>query len=242
VIGNVQFRRALYHALNRAEMAPELTAGFGVPAHSGVPLEHPLYKDAEDAVVKYDYDQNRAVRMIEELGYVRGGDGAFHDAAGQPLRIEIRSQPQDERMTLAVADEWRRIGVGTEIVTVPTARANDREYLTTFPGFNTGGGNFGNFRNLKDLRSVELPTPENGYRGRNAGNYATPELDGLVERFYVTLPVRERVDILRSIFRQLTDQVVVVHLYTDARAAMVDNRISKVSAEYFGNAHQWDVK
>jgi peptide/nickel transport system substrate-binding protein len=244
VLGQVGFRRALYHALDRAEMAPALTAGFGVVAHSGLPLDDPVYRQAGDAVVKYDYDPTRAVRLIEEAGLTRGPDGMFQNPAGQLLSIEIRTGPEDliQRTSLAVADQWRRVGIATELVEVPTARANDREYTMTFPGFNATGGNFGNFRNLKDLRSAELATPENGYRGRNTGGYATPDLDALVDRFFVTLPLDARTDVLRAIVHQLTDQVVVIHLFSDARAALVANRIANVRAEYFGNAHEWDVR
>lgn len=244
VLSHVDFRRALYHALDRAEMAPALTAGFGVVAHSGVPLDTPGYRDAEDAVVKYDFDPALAIRLIEERGFTRGADGMFQSPTGQPLTVEIRTGPEDliRRTSLAIGDQWRRVGVATELVEVPIARANDREHTTTFPGFNASGGNFGNFRNLKDLRSVELPTPENGYRGRNTGSYANPELDALVDRFYVTLPLQERTNVLRAIFRELTNQVVVIHLFSDARVAMVANRVNYVSAEYFGNVHEWDLK
>ncbi len=82
IIGNLQFRRALYHALDRAEMASGLTAGFGTVGHSGLPSDHPAYREAEDAVVKYDYDPGRAVRLIEGLGYTRGADGMFPGCGG----------------------------------------------------------------------------------------------------------------------------------------------------------------
>lgn len=243
VIGHVPFRRALYHAIDRAEMAPGLTAGLGVVAHSGLPIDHPAYRQADDAVVKYDYDPARAVRLIEGLGYTRGADAMFHDAAGQRLSVEIRSTEKDinVRTVLAVADQWRRAGVATEPVVIPAARATDRAYRATFPGFQSGG-NFGNFRNLKDIRRAELPTPENGYRGRNGGGYVNAELEGLIDRFYVTVPMQERVDVLRSIFRHLTDQVVVMNLYHDVDATMVSNRLSNVVADYAGNIHEWDVK
>jgi len=242
IIGNVQFRRALYHALDRAEMAPGLTAGFGTVAHHGLPMDHPVYRQAEDAVVKYDYAPTRAARLIEGLGYSRGADGMFLDGTGQRLGVEIRATEGDNfPRVLAIADQWRRAGVAAEPLMIPRARASDREYRLTFPGFESGG-NYGNFQNLKDIRTTELPLPENSYRGRNDGSYANAELDSLIDRFYVTVPLRERVDILRSIYRHLTDQVVIMYLYYSATATMVDNRISNVTPAYFGNAHEWEVK
>ncbi len=242
IIRNLQFRRALYHALDRNELAAGLTEGFGTIAHSGLPIDHPAYREAEDAVVRYDHDPATSSRLLEGLGYTRGADGIFQDAAGQRLAVEIRAtEGENFRRVLAVADQWRTAGVATEPVMIPRARASDLEYRLTFPAFESGG-NYGNFRNLRDIRTAELATPENGYRGRNDGSYATPELDGLIDRFYVTLPMRERVDILRSIFRHLTEQVVVMYLYRGANATIVANRISNVLPEYFGNVYEWDVK
>jgi ABC-type transport system substrate-binding protein len=166
----------------------------------------------------------------------------FQDAAGQRLGVEIRATEGDNfPRVLAVADQWRGAGIATEPVQIPRARASDREYRLTFPAFESGG-NYGNFQNLKDVRSAELATPENSYRGRNDGSYTNPELDTLIDRFYVTVPLRERVDILRSIYRHLTDQVVVMYLYYSATPTIVDNRISNVIPSYFGNAHEWDAK
>ncbi len=170
--------------------------------------------------------------------------GCFQDAAGQRLSVEIRATEQGGENVpriLAVADQWRKVGVATEPVPIPATRTSDRVYRLTFPGFESGGS-YGNFENLKDIHSAELATPENGYRGRNLGSYANAGLDSLIDRFYVTVPLTERVDILRSIFRHLTDQVVVMYLYYGANATMVGNRISNVVPAYFGNAHEWDVK
>jgi len=80
-----------------------------------------------------------------------------------------------------------------------------------------------------------------GYKGRNDGGYANPEVDALIDRFYVTLPLAERVDVLRTIFHHLTDQVVVMYLYRGAVATMVDNRITNVTPAYFGKRQDWDL-
>jgi peptide/nickel transport system substrate-binding protein len=242
VIGNLQFRRALYHALDRGELAAGLTGGFGTIAYSGLPMDHPSYREAEDAVVKYEHDPATSMRLLEGLGYSRGLDGTFQDPAGQRLAVEIRAtEGENFARVLAIADQWRRAGIATEPVQIPRARASDLEYRLTFPAFESGG-NYGNIRNLRDIRTAELATPENGYRGRNDGGYATPELDTLIDRFYVTLPLRERVDTLRSIFRHLTDQVVVMYLFRGANATIIASRIINVVPEYFGNVHDWDAR
>ncbi|HEY3118240.1 MAG TPA: ABC transporter substrate-binding protein, partial [Chloroflexota bacterium] len=56
IIGNADFRRALFQAIDRQEMANVLTGGLGAIAHSGLPYGDPTYREAEAGVVKYAFD------------------------------------------------------------------------------------------------------------------------------------------------------------------------------------------
>lgn len=242
IVGNVQFRRALWHALDREEMAAALTGGLAPVAHSGLPLGDPQYREAEAGVVRYEYDTRRAAQLIEGLGYTRGPGGMFADAGGRPLNVEIRGTEKDinVRTILAVADYWRRVGVATDTTVIPAALQADPEYYLTFSAFQTGGS-FGSLGALENIRASEVPGPNNRFRGRNTGAYVNGELEELIDRYFTTIPLGERNRTLRSVFGHLTDQVVTMYLYYDANPTVVGNRIVGVSAGYFGNAHQWDV-
>ena len=242
IVANVQFRRALLQALDRNELASALTDGMGVIAHTGLPLDEPVYREIEKAAVKYDYDPRQAIQMIERLGYTRTADGVFQDASGQKLGLELRSSDKDlnVRTALAVANYWKLVGVPTENVVVPAARQADVEYRALYPSFDYGGTT-GSLGSLRDLRRAEVPTPENSYRGRNRGGYVNGELENLVDRYYVTIPMAERLNTLGSIYRILTDQVVPMFLYYNVTVVMVSNRLRNVSPDYFGNAHEWDM-
>src|SRR4030095_9860849 len=88
------------------------------------------YKDAESQIVRYDYDARRAGQLVEGLGNVKGADGIYRDAAGEPLDVELRSTPGrevNEKITLAVADFWQSAGVGVTTVIMPLQRNQDRE-------------------------------------------------------------------------------------------------------------------
>src|SRR6266540_6753023 len=91
IVTDVRFRKALMYALNRQEMAETIMAGYSPIAHSVIQPTVPEHAEVQDAAVKYDYDPRRTIQMLEELGYVRGTDNLFHDAAGAPLTVNIQT-------------------------------------------------------------------------------------------------------------------------------------------------------
>jgi ABC-type transport system substrate-binding protein len=134
--------------------------------------------------VKYGYNPQQATQMIESLGYTKGPDGVFRDSSGQRLVVEIRAAVQTDtnvKSMLAVADDWQRIGIGVEQVTIPTQRAPDREYRATMPGFELT-------RQSSDVNTFTryygplTPLPENNFTGVNRARYRNAELDELIDR------------------------------------------------------------
>lgn len=245
VIENVQFRRALLHGIDRAEMSDTIQAGLAPVAHSVIPPNTAEYREIEASVVKYEYDLRRAVQLIEGLGYTRGLDGIFRDASGQRLAVEIRTRQGDdlqEKTLHGVADYWQRIGVGTEILIFPALRANDREFRATRPAFEVvrqPGGT----EAIPRYHGAETPTAENGYRGVNRSRYRNPEFDALIDRFQVTIPLQERTRILGQIIHHMSDQLIALGIYWAVDPVMISNRLVNVTPPNIGwNAHEWDLR
>ncbi len=242
IVSNAQFRKALWHALDRSEMAVALTGGLGVVANTGIPID-PSYAEVEKSVVQYPYDPRRSAQLIEGLGYTKGGDGIYQDAAGQKLQVEIRSTDRDinVKSMLAVANYWQQVGVASDQIVIPAARQADLQYRALFPAFDTGG-TFGMLGSLTSMTKAEMRLPENNYQGTNRGNYFNPDLEKTINQYYVTIPLGPRFDLLKQIYQTITDQAIVMYLYYDVDPFMVANRITNVSPSYYGNAHLWDVK
>ena len=95
---------------------------------------------------------------------------------------------------------------------------------------------------LTSLTKGEMRLPENNFQGTNRGNYNNPDLEKVISQYYVTIPLGPRFDLLKRIYGTITDQAIVMYMYYDVDPIMVANRISNVSAAYFGNSHLWDVK
>jgi peptide/nickel transport system substrate-binding protein len=248
IVGNVQFRRALLHALDRQQLADSLMAGLSQPAHSFIPPDDALFKEVESSTVRYEYDSRRATQLIEELGFVRGSDGFFRDGAGERLSVEARATAGDdtaERAVLVTGDYWQRAGVSTELFSVPSQRERDREFRSTFPAFDTRQSPSEPGRLIR-FHSSRVALPENRFIGENNPRYMSPELDSLLDRYFGTIPIRARNDALSQIMRHLSENVVQMGLFYNMEPTLVSNRITNLRGRHQAstqawNVHEWDV-
>ncbi len=244
MLADVRFRRAVVHAIDRQQLADALQAGLVPPAHSYVAPSAPEYARVESSIMRYDYDVRRTAQLLEELGYSRGPDGYFRDAAGQRLALEVRSANEpdvDANSNVAVRDYLERAGISVESELYGRQRGRDLEYRATYPGFqlqrqpNTMDA-------LIRYHSSQVALPATNWAGENKGRYGNPEMDTLIDRFYSTIPQGERMQALGQITRHMTERLHVLGLFYDGESGMIGNRIQNVFANNPGwNAHLWEV-
>ncbi|HEY3117505.1 MAG TPA: ABC transporter substrate-binding protein, partial [Chloroflexota bacterium] len=119
MIANLDFRRALVHALDRQQMVDNFM--FGLTSVTDT-LLYPGQRDYEQFIArapKYPFDARRATEMMGTLGYQRSADGLLRDSANQPLALEIRTSAgddQQEKSLFASADDWRKLGITVDTV------------------------------------------------------------------------------------------------------------------------------
>jgi len=244
ILLDAQFRRALLFGVDRREIIESLVAGLGPFGHSIIADNHGEWRDVESSIVKYDFDPRRAMQMIEGLGYTRAPDGFFRDAANQPLRLEVRTQATDDtqmKVTFSMADYWQRIGVGVDQAPFPQQRASDREFRATRPAFEVVRQP-GGWSELERFYGPNTPLPENSFTGVNRTRHRNAEFDALIDRFFLTVPRPERMDILKRIVNYMTDQVVILPVFWDPSPTMIANRLKNVSDPGdVWDVHLWDV-
>jgi peptide/nickel transport system substrate-binding protein len=253
ISSNLDYRRALLYAINRQEMVDTLMYGTTTVAHSFMDPGQASYKAIEDSqVVRYDYDARKAAQTIESLGYAKDASGFYQAADGSgPLTQDVlvsASQEINVKSMYAVADYWQRLGITVNRVVEPTQMSGAQRtvYEATRPGFflTRQGGDTGNFPRLY---STEVPLQENNYRGSNAARYQSKELDTLLDRYYVTIPLPERTELIGQIIHHISDQLVLLPLFYGAEPIAVGNRIQNMTprsskATQAWNATDWDVK
>jgi peptide/nickel transport system substrate-binding protein len=248
VVTELQFRRAVLHGMDRQALADGINYGLTPPAYSFLEPDRAEFKETESAIVRYEYDPARSAQLIEGLGYAKAGDGFYRDGRGQRIHLELHATSGDinTKTMYAVADMLQRIGISAESVTIPQQRVSDQEYRTNFPSFSVNGQPI-DLRMFERFHSNQARLPENNYVGENRPRYMNPELDGLIDRYIVTIARPERMELARQITRHVTENLPLLPLFYDSWPTASSNRLINVGAAAAGgdaawNAHEWDVR
>jgi peptide/nickel transport system substrate-binding protein len=245
VIADLQFRRALSHAMDRRAFAESLQNGQVPDAQVFVGPNQAEYPFIEPSVVRHEYDPRAAAQLIEGLGYTKGPDGFYTDGAGQRLAVEMRTTPGEEigkKLIFAVADLWQRAGVGVDPIVIPPQQATDREWRANFPGFDMVNQP-STLNLLQRFNGKEASLAENDYRGNNRMRYRNAELDGYIDRYFVTIPWAERMQVASQAIRHITGNVVAISLLYNATPVIMTDRLENVFASAVSwNAHEWALR
>jgi len=248
ILLNVNFRKAMLYAIDRQQMADEIDHGLVPVAHGPVNPSVREGKETESALVKYEYDPRKSAQMIEALGYTKGSDGFYHDAAGQLLKIEVRTTQSEinPKTMFASADFLKRAGIEIESVIIPLQLVNDQKYRSAFPGMIVNGGGQGEDP-LGAFHSREARTPENNYAGSNRSRYMNPQLDALTDRYLTTISFGPRMEVAREITRHVTENLPILPLIFDTWPSAATGKLVNVGSSQNGgmstwNVHEWDLK
>jgi len=243
---SVEFRRAIIHAVDRQLLVDTVMAGQSKISHSYVAV--PWLDQIDQMLVKYDYDPRRAAQIFEQLGYMRNASAMLQDREGKPLLISLRVvQEEADRVKAAitVADFWQQAGIGVNLDIVPAQGAN-AEYMATAPSLSVRGITGGDASLISRMHVSSAPVPENRFRGNNLGRYINQEKDALIDRFFQTVPLSERIAIGGRIFQHWTHNAAGHGLYYNVDLSMVHNRLLNITvsshhARAYDN-HLWDTR
>jgi peptide/nickel transport system substrate-binding protein len=249
ILQNVEFRRALYRSLDRKALAELLAYGYSDPAESSIQPTFLEYKSIEPQIVHYQYDVRGAQQTIESLGYSKGNDGMYRDAANQPLSIEVMATADDtnSKAAFAVLEYFRQAGVTPAPEIVPNQRARDLEYRANFRSFALQSGQGYGPDGVRALLSTDARVAERNYVGGNYVRYMNPEVDVLIEKYFTTIGFNDRMQVLGQLVHHTTENLIWMPLYWRVIPTFIGNRlidvpaVSDVGAQYW-NAHLWDLK
>jgi peptide/nickel transport system substrate-binding protein len=252
VIRDLRFRQALLSAIDRQEMVDSLQSGLVPVANSFLSPNQPQYQEIESHVPRYTYDPRRSVQLLDEIGLSRRPDGFYYDASGQRVEVEVRNATVEivQKSAQAVADYWQKVGVASTLVSIPPQRVTEYEYLSTFPSFRLMTLR-NDIKALPDYHSSRTRTPANNFQVPGNGNwarYSNPEFDALIDRYFATIPIPERIQVLGQIASQMADQLVGLPMFYGAAPEVISNRMVNVSSGrptgslISWNAVAWDLK
>jgi peptide/nickel transport system substrate-binding protein len=243
-ITNRTVRQGLYQAIDRPAMAQVITEGLSPVADSWFAPSDPARKDVEATIPQFPYDPNRAVQLLAEAGWVRGGDGILARSDGERFEMQLRNRPGSatEREVVVVNDYWKSLGVAGSVVPATPSQVNDREWLATYPGVQISRLEAPDAYNTRRTHSRTIAGPANRWAGRNGAAYSNPAADALQDRLVVTIDKADQITLQRQLLQEMMGEVAFMPLYWDVELALVARTVKgDVSAVETGwNVLTWD--
>ncbi|MBM2812293.1 MAG: hypothetical protein HW416_3052 [Chloroflexi bacterium] len=250
---DVRIRRGLLYGLDRDAVRDFLLPGFtDSSGDTFMPKNDPRTPIVGLPFASFRYDPSRAAQELASAGWRRASDGRLLNAAGEQVQFEVRGDPVDAKETALIADAWRQLGIDITEQISPLSLSRNAEYKSKFPGAEpraraTGDQIFSSFD------SREHSVPQNRWIGTNAGHYANPTLDGLIDRLYRTVGQRQQGLILKDMGELLAEELPAIPLYYRTTFAAVSRGVHALLDDYAGtqgpgagpgvlsrNAHLWD--
>ncbi|MCA0453006.1 MAG: ABC transporter substrate-binding protein [Chloroflexi bacterium] len=201
---NIAFRRALIFSANRNFIVDTVLQRFSSVAWSPLTANMPFYN--RNLVGAYAPDTGQAQSLLLSSGYADTNGDKFLDFAGVDAAITIVIQSRDlySEMAQELVDQWRLLGIKTELVSVPTlsaltARIETNQY--NLVAFSTHASD---------------PTVLNDFftqTGRyNWSNVADASLEGLLGQGMSANDEATRQSIYAQVQQQIMDQAMILPL------------------------------
>jgi len=186
-------------------------------------------------VPKHDYDVGRALALLAEAGWTRGGDGQLRNAAGELLHVPLVSQNEDmdQQQATIVADNWKTIGVTPEVMVMTSGQQRDNEFRTKIAAVAYNNGPLG-YDTMVWTRG-QIPTSENRWRGNNP-SYSNAALGEVWPRVLATYEPREREALLIDASTQMNSDAVINPLHSRPRAVAYRDGIGGPQQPWIGEA------
>lgn len=209
-----RFRHALAFAIDQQEIIDKSQRGFGVPASYGLlSIDHDMYNP--DTPV-YAFDPEKARRLMEDMGYVKGSDG-FYQKDGNPLKIELLSsninvagQSVIDRDGEVIKKQLEQVGIRVDLVNLEQATTDSKIKSWDFDLAVSGhGGISGDAKILNELISSRY-----GSGSVNNARYDTSsELNSLLEKQLLEMDENRRKEIVYMIQKIYAEELPAISLY-----------------------------
>ena len=230
-LADIRVRRALLHAIDRGAISARLFEGKQPVADTFV---HPLDSVYIEDVRKYPFDTELARTLLDAAGWSDTRDGVRHNAAGEPLRLEIMTTSGNrvrELVEQVIQSNLRDVGVDLRIRNEPARvffgrTVQQRRY--------TGMAMFAWFSSPQNvprgqLHSTEIPVEKNSWSGQNYTGYRSPVMDEAIDKVEIECGEADQAKWWRTIQREYAENLPVLPLYFRSNAFIMPKWLSGVT-------------
>lgn len=214
ILQDVRVRRALLMALDRDTLNAQLFGGKQPPADSFINALDWVY---DPNGLKYAYDPAGAAALLDAAGWASTGGGTRHNAAGEPLSLELAGAAGNrsgELVEQVLQSDWRKLGIDVKIRNQAARVLFDNLQHRRFSGmaiFGWASAPENVPRSI--LRSDQIPSEANHWEGQNYTGYKDPETDKLLDAIELELDRDKRAALWHQLQRRYAEALPVLPLF-----------------------------
>ncbi len=111
---NKAFRQAIAYAINREAMTNNIYRGLGAPQYSPIPVTSPFYLSPEAGLKVYNYDPEKAKKLLLSVGFKYNQNGELLDSEGNKVEFTLLSsagRKVREQMATQINQDLAKIGI-----------------------------------------------------------------------------------------------------------------------------------
>lgn len=111
-----QFRQAMSCLLNRDRIINQTYRGLASPKYDFFPEANPMYEPS--ITLQYRYSTERAVKLLESVGFYRDSEGIMHDAGGTRVEFDLTVSSANTSINdvaLIISDECSKVGIKVNV-------------------------------------------------------------------------------------------------------------------------------
>ena len=211
-------RMALYQAIDVNAIKSQVMRGLSTP--TGIPLSAGTGAGVPEGMEKrHPYDVTAARKLMAEAGYANGFGFTLHCPNDRYIN--------DEKICVAVAGMWAKIGVNVRVESMPKAnyfpKAEKRDVSAYLLGW--GGGSADAIFILKPVMHSKT---KQGAGDANYGDAKIDELDMLIDKIEGEMNATERQAMINRATKIMQDEVHVIPLHRQVIPWVMRNNISVV--------------
>jgi peptide/nickel transport system substrate-binding protein len=220
VLADRRVRQALIMGIDRETLTEKLFDGRQPVAHTSI---NPLDWVFDESVPRYREDLDAATRLLDEAGWSDVRDGIRHNAAGEPLVLELMTTAGNRTRELVeqvLQSQWKRLGIDVRIRNEParvffgeTVSQRRFDAMAMFAWMSSP-------ENVPRsvLHSEEIPSAANGWAGQNYTGFRSDEMDALIDAIEVELDREKRRALWSRLQRIYAEELPVIPLYFRSNA------------------------
>jgi peptide/nickel transport system substrate-binding protein len=219
ILADKRVRQALLYAIDRRAISEQLFAGRQPVADSFV---SPLDWIFTNEVPHYAYDPAKARALLDAAGWHAEGDAVRRNAGGEKLSLELATTAGNhirELIEEVLQSQWRAVGIDVRLKNLPPrvlfgSNLIRRNFTMALFAWISAPENVPRAM----LRSDEIPTEAQGYRGENFTGFKSADADALIDATELELDRGRRAELWHRLEALYAEELPVLPLFFRADA------------------------